>query len=105
DQRLRRGCSPELGDRPRKQLGRRDLMPAHDGLAMPADDLLRPGDHGGVVVPTERERLVTTYVEVRARGESGDFPENLIEEAVGHLVVDAQRAEADLCAGLTRGQL
>ncbi len=47
-------------------------------------------------------RLVAADVNVRARGQRGQLADHVVQEAVGDLLVDAQRAEADLDAGVER---
>ncbi|CAM5738617.1 hypothetical protein STENM223S_02638 [Streptomyces tendae] len=49
-------------------------------------------------------RLVAPDVEVAAGGERGEFTEDVVHEVVREVLADAQRAEADLGAGVERGR-
>ena len=63
---------------------------------MRADDRLDALDEGEVVLGAGRVRLVAADVDVRAGREGRDLADDVVDEPVGQLLADAERAEADL---------
>ena len=86
------------------QPGPRGLLPPDHPLAVRAHDGLDAAQEVHVVLGCGCPSLVTADVEVRPRRQRGDLPEDVVDEPVGQLLADAQRAEADLDARVEIGR-
>ena len=65
-------------------------------------DRLRPLEKTAILVGRELLVLVTADVDPRTRRQRGQLADDVLDEGVGDLLVDAERAEADLDAGVER---
>jgi hypothetical protein len=68
-------------------------------------DLLDPLDEAPVVGRIGGMRLVAADVDVRPGRQRRDLADHVVQEAVRELLVDAERAEADVDPGVRRGRL
>ncbi len=94
---LRGGEAPVLADRSGRQLlASAHLVPADERLAVLGGECGGAGDEGEEVLVGRREGLVPAEVDVRARRQLDDLAHDVVEEFVGAVVRDAERAEPDL---------
>ena len=96
------GRRPVLDDRAARDGRGRDLLPAHDLPAVAAHDARRPPDVARVVAGRGAVRLVAAEVEDRPGDQSGELGDDVVQEAVGHRLGRAERAEADRDARVER---
>ena len=96
------GRRPVLDDRAARDGRGRDLLPAHDLPAAAAHDARRPPDVARVVAGRGAVRLVAAEVEDRPGDQSGELGDDVAQEAVGHRLGRAERAEADRDARVER---
>ncbi len=81
----------------------RDLLPAEHPLPAGADEPLHALHEEAVVDGVGRQRLVAPDVQVRPGRQRRDLAEDVVDEGVGLLPPDAERAEAHLDARVRRG--
>ena len=93
---------PVLGDGRGRGRGLGDFVPAGDLLAVLGDDRLNLAFERQVVGRRRRMRLVAAEVEVRPGRDRRDFADHVVEELVRDRLAHAERAEADIGAGVQR---
>ena len=95
---------PVLCDRRTVQAGARRLLPPDHPLAMRAHDGLDAPEEVHVVLRRGGLRLVAADVEVRPGRQRSDLSDDVVDEPIGQLLTDAQRAEADLDTRVESGR-